>query len=391
MAIITNAGGPGILATDACIGLGLRVPPLSKELQKRIAPHVAKEASLRNPVDLLASAEPKDFAKVLDLVLASEEVDMAMVISVPWELGSPMEMVELVSSVAKKYPKIPVLLVIMAEEKFYQKVRGREDLLPIFTFPETAAKAASKLFQYSQWKARPVEPVAVFDTPDEQVERLLNATPSGEYLPQKDAFQILRLYGIQTAEFLQVEPTWESVQEGARRIGFPLVLKVVSKALIHKSDQGGVAVNLEKEEELRKAFEEMKKKFPSLEGFLLQEFVPTGYELIFGASKEPRFGPILMFGLGGKFVEVLEDVNFAIPPLSPQSARETIEGIRSYPILRGIRGEEGVHLETVQEVLLRLSQLVERHPRISELDINPFLANSKRENCKAVDVRIRVE
>jgi acetate---CoA ligase (ADP-forming) len=186
----------------------------------------------------------------------------------------------------------------------------------------------------------------------------------------------------------------EAALAAAREIGFPLVVKAIAPGLVHKSDVGAVAVDLRDEDELRAALEKMETEvgaagFP-VEGFFVQELVTGGHEVIFGIASDPRFGPLLMFGLGGRYVEVFQDVRFGVPPLTPREAAEMIRGIRGVKLLEGVRGEAGADLGFLAEILLRLSQLAQRHPRLLELDINPFLAAPERRAAKAVDARIRV-
>ena len=212
------------------------------------------------------------------------------------------------------------------------------------------------------------------------------------YLPDGLAFRVLEHYGVPIAKWREVTGGVDA-SVAAEGIGYPVVVKAVGPELVHKSDLGAVKVDLRSSSELEKAIREIRAKLAGAgienTGFLLQELGRGGHEVIFGITTDARFGPLLMFGLGGKYVEVLRDVRFGVPPLAPQEAREMIRGIQGFPLLEGVRGEAGADLELLEEILLRIAQLSERHPTIQELDINPFVAGD-RKSAKALDVRIRV-
>jgi acyl-CoA synthetase (NDP forming) len=204
---------------------------------------------------------------------------------------------------------------------------------------------------------------------------------------------VLELYGIPFARWSVARDRDEALA-AAREIGFPVVLKAIAPDLVHKSEAGAVRIDLRNEEELARAIGEMTASVEAaghrVEGFLVQQMARGGHEVIFGITTDPRFGPLLMFGLGGKYVEVFQDVRFGVPPLAASEAREMIRGIRGFKLLEGVRGEPGADLDLLVEVLLRLAQLAQRHPRIRELDVNPFLAGPDRTRALAVDARLRV-
>jgi acyl-CoA synthetase (NDP forming) len=223
------------------------------------------------------------------------------------------------------------------------------------------------------------------------VTRLL-VGPVGEYIPQDSAFRVLEHYGVPVVAWRQVESA-DEVVPAAAEIGYPVVLKAVAHDLVHKSDLGAVKVDLRDESDLCAALTQIEESVSEAgitdPQFLVQEMARGGHEVIYGVTTDPRFGPLLMFGLGGKYVEVFRDVRFGVLPLNPTEANEMIRGIRGFPLLEGVRGEKGADLEYLQEVLLRIAQLVTRHPQIQEIDINPFLA-ADRDASKAVDARIRL-
>jgi acyl-CoA synthetase (NDP forming) len=287
----------------------------------------------------------------------------------------------------------PVVAVMMTTEEFHEEFKNRPDLPPVYQFPESAARALSKLARYASLRRRPLEQsIPVYEVDEGAVGELITGVGQG-YLPPDKAFRLLELYGIPVAQWRIAEGV-DEVTRAAEQIGFPVVVKATAEELVHKSDLGGVKVDLRNPEELAVAMQEMQESLTAsgivAQEYLVQEMARGGHEVIFGISTDPRFGPLLMFGLGGRYVEVFRDVRFGVLPLTPYEAGEMVRGIRGFPLLQGVRGEAGADLARLEETLLRLAQLARRHPRIQELDINPFLAGADTETCKALDVRIRV-
>jgi acetyl coenzyme A synthetase (ADP forming)-like protein len=389
--IVTNAGGPAIMATDACVSLGLRMAELSDATRETLRSFLPAEASVNNPVDMIASADAPAYSRTLAAVLDDPGVDMAMVINVTPVLASPHDILEAVGEVSRTRSK-PVLAVMMATDEFYESVQHKRDLPPVYRFPEPAARVLLLLTRYGAWVRRPAEPQATFQTDDAQVEEILGSCPDG-YLEPADTFRVLDLYGIPLARWRSVS-TQEEAVAAAKEIGFPVVLKAVAPDLIHKSDVGAVRVDLRDEPDLTRALQEVADSVGQaghrIEGWLIQEMAKGGHEVIFGITTDPRYGPLLMFGLGGKYVEVFQDVRFGVLPLGPSDARDMVKGIRGFKLLEGVRGEAGADLDLLAEILLRLGQLAQRHPRIREVDVNPFLAGPDRAHARAVDARIRV-
>jgi acetyltransferase len=318
---------------------------------------------------------------------------MVMVINVTPVIGNPIDIIEAIGDVARDRPK-PVMAVMMATEEFYDAVRPRLDLPPVYHFPESAARAMFQLARYAAWRHRPADaPIPDFPADDAAVEAFLDAAPVGGYLDPGDAVRVLELYGIPVARWRMARDREEALA-AARQIGYPVVVKAVAPDLVHKSEAGAVRVDLRGDGELAEAVDAMERSVAAaghrVEGFLVQEMARGGHEVIFGITTDARFGPILMFGLGGKYVEVFQDVRFGLLPLAPYEALEMIRGIRGFKLLQGVRGEAGADLDVLCEVLMRLAQLVQRHPRVRELDINPFLAAPDRGRAKALDARIRV-
>lgn len=392
LAILTNAGGPGIMATDACVSRGLELSDLTEATRNELASFLPAEASLQNPVDMIASAHGESYRRSLKAMLADETVDMLLAIHVTPIPVNPMDVMDAITEEAANCPEKPVVVVMMATDDFYDAVHGK-CTPPIYRFPESAAQALVALSRYADWRRKPVgEPVWFEDVNDAQVSQILDECESG-YLGHGRAMDLLGAYGIATAKW-SVVYTAEEAGVAAEKVGFPMVVKAEAEGLVHKSDHGGVALDLRNAREVAEACARMADKVREaglrLTGFLVQEYMSGGPEVIFGVTEEPKLGPIVMFGLGGKYVEVFKDVRFAVPPLSNTEALDVIQGIKGRALLQGARGAELVDEELLAEILLRLAQLVTRHPRIRELDINPFLAGASRDTARAVDVRVCV-
>lgn len=402
VAIVTNAGGPGIMATDACVNLGLQMTELGDATRRRLAEFLPSAASLANPVDMIASATPEQYRQAVATVLADPAVDSLLVINVTPLISDPRHIIEAAARGAADAAELgegvgekPVLAVVMARADDYREIQRRDDLPPVYNFPESAALALAKITRYAGWRHQ--QELAGTDGPprfvvdDTRVTAILDRTAEG-YLPPEDALAVLDEYGIPSVAWRLARP--HEVAAKAAELGFPVVLKAVGPDLVHKSDVGAVAVDLRSPEELATARTAMDERLlaadTQAEGYLLQRFVKGGHEVIFGISTDERFGPLLMFGLGGKYVEVFRDVRFAITPLERHEARRVVRGIRGLKLLEGVRGEAATDLDFLAEILLRLAQLVTRHPRIHELDINPFLATADHATSQALDARIRV-
>ena len=282
---------------------------------------------------------------------------------------------------------------MMATDDFYDEIKLGTGLPPVYRFPETAARALAQLWRYASWRQRPEdEKTPAFEVDDAQVAEILEHADDG-FLPSPDAFRVLGCYGIPVAPW-RWAPDAKAAEAAAVALGFPVAIKAEAVGLVHKSDIGAVRLGLENSDQVRGAVSEIQSALAEAElhpdGFLLQQMAAGGHEVLIGISTDPRFGPMLAFGLGGRYVEVFADVRFGVPPLSPSEAQDMVHGIRGFPLLEGVRGEEPADLEILIEVLLRVAQLSQRHPLITELDINPFLAAAERDRALALDVRIRV-
>jgi acetate---CoA ligase (ADP-forming) len=399
-AVLTNSGGPGILAADALETQALELVELHPETVTRLLPLFPEEASIRNPLDMIASATPEGYRTALDALLADGNVDSAVAIFVP-PLGiSQEDVAEAIVSVAARHAAKPVLAVLMGREGLPQ---GRAELhragIPAYIFPESAARGLAALRRQQEWQDRPAaDPGAVLPPPAPDRDRvaaiLRGARAAGRRkLTEIEALELLDAYGIPTAA-ARLARDGAAAARIAADIGYPVVLKIVSPQIIHKTDVGGVRVDIGTEEELHLACAEMldavKRAAPDAEvaGILVQRMVRGGggRETIAGLTRDRTFGPMLMFGLGGIFVEALGDVLFRLAPIHALDAQDMIQGLRGAALLRGIRGAAPADVAALTAVLLRLSRLAVDWPDIEELDINPLLAFS--DGALAVDARV---
>ena len=396
VAVLTNAGGPGIMATDALVGHGMDVAEMDAATKKRLAKYLPPEASVTNPIDMIASADTGNFQACLKVLLESESVDLVLVAFVPPKMVDPMAVVQAVTDTAHGTEK-PVLMVVMAEEHYYGRIATEiPDSPPIYRFPEAAAYAAAELANWTEWRKRDPGKVPQLTVDRETARKIMEVEgTAGEYLDPDAAFRLLAAYGFPLVPWHRVRTADEAVA-AAEELGYPVALKVAGRRIVHKSDVGGVQLSLKSALELEGAFAKMSRAVkrlghdPGTEGFLVQPMAAAGREVILGMNTEPGIGPILLFGLGGKYVEVMRDVSLRVHPITDVDAKEMVASIRGIELLKGVRGEAGVALAPVHDALLRLSALVTDFPQIAEIDLNPFLLSPHAKDCRIVDVRIRV-
>jgi acetate---CoA ligase (ADP-forming) len=396
VAIITNAGGPGIIIADACEAGGLAVRELSPETQAKLRSVFPEEASVRNPVDMIASATPEGYRVALEAALDDPNVDAAIAAFVP-PLGLRQEDVaRAIVQVVQQQRGKPVLAVLMGRAGLPQgRAQLKEAGVPAYIFPESAARALAAMYRHRRWLERAPGAIREFAVDDDAVASIIAGALAAEreHLTTEEALGILRAYGIPTAGS-RVAANADEAAAAAAEVGLPAVLKVLSPDIVHKTDIGGVALDLRSAADVRAAYEAMMDRIRSvqpdarIEGVLVQRFVRGGRETIIGVSQDPAFGPLLMFGLGGIHVEALKDVAFRIHPVSDVDADEMIHSIRGFQLLEGMRGERPADLRALREAVERISQLVGRHPAIAELDINPLLALER--GTLALDARVRV-
>jgi acetate---CoA ligase (ADP-forming) len=325
----------------------------------------------------------------MDTLLREEETDMVMVFFVTAPFVDLDAIANRIEEAAGSSPK-PVVVVIETTDKWKPLIdRIRAAGTPVFEFPEDGVRSLAAMHRYSTLRDRQHEAAPDLKIDRTAATKILEAHEGQDaYIPQADAFALLQSYGIATPKIAAVSGA-EDLAKAAESVGFPCVLKVDSTEVVHKSDEGGVALNLGDAAQLAAAFADMSTRFAKVNAnYVVQEQATVGKELIVGATDSPGLGKLVMFGLGGIFVEVMKDVSFSVAPLSRPEAREMIREIKGYPLLEGTRGEAGVDLESVEDLLLRVSRLVVDHPSIMEMDLNPVFA--RPDGVNAVDVRIRV-
>lgn len=396
VAIITNAGGPGIMAADAVEHSGMTVASLHADVTDSLREKLPAAASVGNPIDVLGDADPERYAMAVEAAQADSSVDAVIVILTPQAMTKPAETARAIAAAA--HGEKPVLATFMGGTDV---LPGREELvaanLPDYPSPERAVAALKAMVDYAAWRLRPPRIVTRFPVNRRRVDRIISRRlRSGRlYVGEVKAKDILKAYDFNVPDGRLVSTVEEAV-EAAPRIGYPLAMKIVSPDIIHKSDMGGVKLNLNSAQEVADAFELMmlriNRRAPEafLEGVYLEHMVPKGREVILGMTRDPQFGPMLMFGLGGIFVEVMKDVTFHLAPITSAEAMNMLMGTRSYKLLEGVRGEAGVNLAAIGEALQRISQLVTDFPQIAELDINPFIVAGVGEESVAADARIQL-
>ncbi|UCD62634.1 MAG: acetate--CoA ligase family protein [Candidatus Zixiibacteriota bacterium] len=397
VAVVTNAGGPGILATDALINNGMEMPALSPSTVSKLKGFISSEASFSNPLDLVAGAGGDEFRLTLDTLKNDKRYDSIIPIFVPPVTIDQLDVARNIYESVKDSRKT-ILACFMGAGESSEGIEFLKDHnIPVYIFPEAIAKTLAAISNHNKWLARPRGKLKNFKVNSDLVRQLIkSALDSGRRaVVGEDAIEILGAYGIPAAGYRYAFSAKEAVTV-ANKIGYPVVMKINTPPILHKTEFGGVMVDLRTDKEVRDAFTELKKRVGTTEktgrfSVAMQRMISGGIETVMGMTIDPSFGPLIMFGLGGIYVEVMKDVSFKINPLTDANAREMIESIRSYPLLTGFRGAPPVDLGTLQETLLRLSQLVSDFDCFAEIDINPFIASPDRGLCKAVDARFIIK
>ncbi|AFC99086.1 acetyl-CoA synthetase (ADP-forming), alpha and beta subunit fusion [Methanocella conradii HZ254] len=396
IAIITNAGGPGILATDSCERYGLRLATLSKETVDALKTTLPAAASFYNPVDVLGDASAHLYRFALETVVKDSGVDGILVLATPQAMTDPVAIAEVICDIKKQTDKpiLPCFIggVVMDEGVQVLKRHG----LYNYDDPARAAYAMRMMARYNRISQRVYPQPRQFDVDREKVRGIIDrARKMGITVLGLEALPVLEAYGIPTLKYKMAAGVSDALQ-AAREIGYPVVMKIVSPDIVHKSDVGGVRVGIGSDEELENAYNKMMKDVSlaaprcRISGVLIQQMATGGKEVILGMNKDPQFGPLIMFGLGGIYVEVLKDVQFRVAPLNEKDAMGMIYGIKTHQMLEGTRGEKPSDIEKLAELLERLSQLVTDFPDILEMDINPVKVYEKGKGCLALDVRMAI-
>jgi acetyltransferase len=389
--IVTNTGGPAIIAVDEAINAGLKLAELSPQTGKALGELLFSEAIVSNPVDVIATAGAKEYGGTVEALLKDPNIDSLLLNFVTPPFVDCEAVAHKLAEISAAAGKPIVCIILTIEEKFGEVIRlVRESGIPVYDFPESAARALAAMIRYGRIKVRPEPDYIGPDCDRKKAAAIIDRHRGSEkFLPQADVFELLDCYGIPSVGAKRVDSK-EQLLKAAGEIGYPLVLKVDAEQVVHKSDAGGVALGLADEAALLGAFEAMAAKFAEYQpGFVLQKHLTAGQEIIMGAKANDGLGPTLMFGLGGIFVETLKDVQFRLAPLAASEARAMISSIRGYPILEGARGSRPADIDKLAEILVRLARLASDFPEIDEMDLNPVFAFEAGQGAAVVDARLK--
>ena len=395
VAIVTNAGGPGIVATDMTVSTGLRLAEFGEETLASLASHLPAAANLHNPVDVIGDAAQDRYENALGAVIRDENVDGALVILTPQSMTNVLGTAEAISRVARRSHK-PIICCFMGVIDVSAGVKYLQGHgIPVYRFPENAAKSFGALYRYSQWLNRQI--LAPFtlshDTPRATAIIRTCLERGQTYLGELDGLELLACYGFTTLP-TELATSADQAVAIAEKIGMPVVMKIVSPQIVHKSDAGGVKVGLASADAVREAYDTIVANARAydaaarIDGVLVQQMATPGEEVILGMNRYPAFGPLLMFGLGGIFVEVFKDVVFRLAPVTRNSAHRMIRSIRGFDLLKGFRGRPKADVETLERLLVGLSDMALAHPQIRELDINPLRVHPEGKGTTVADCRI---
>ena len=395
--IVTNAGGPGILAADALESRGLELPEFSSELRERLEAQLPPEASVRNPVDMIAGATDDDFRHVISEVLHSGEVDALMVIYVPTSQTGLLEIGRAVRESAEQYTGDTTFLsVFMQSDEISSLMSSDIETVPTFPFPENAARALARVVRHGEWLHRDPGEIPEYADIDVEAAKVVIAdalaridSDEGGWLEPYEVDAVLGSFGIALPE-TRTATTADEAVVAAEAIGGPVALKVISESALHKSDVGGVLLDVVGEEAIRDGFAAVTAAVDEHEGVVVQEMVDGGHEILIGMTEDPNFGPMLVYGLGGVYVELLRDVAFRLNPLTDVDAAEMIEEIKGADLLKGYRNMPLGDRAALKEALLRVSAMVTALPEIVDMDLNPVKVLEPGQGVRAVDARIKV-
>jgi acetate---CoA ligase (ADP-forming) len=394
IAIITNAGGPGIMAADAVEHAGMRVAALESSVATALRSKLPAAASVGNPIDVLGDADPERYVTAIDAAQDDPDVDAIVVILTPQAMTRPAETARAIAT-ANRGEK-PIVATFMGGSDV---MPGRDELvaagLPDYPSPERAIAALRAMVSYTRWLERPPRVITRFRVNRRRVQRIVarHLRVAQVQVGEAQAKAILRAYDFDVPPGTLAMSAEEAV-DFADRVGYPVAMKIASPDIIHKSDIGGVKLDLGSADAVRDAFDLMmlriRQRAPTarIEGVYVEAMVARGREIILGMTRDPQFGPMLMFGLGGIFVEVMKDVTFHIAPITKEESLQMLESTKSFALLKGVRGQASVDLDAIATALQRISQLVTDFPQIDEMDINPFIVGTIGSPSIAADARI---
>ena len=396
--VVTNAGGPGIIASDALERAGLTLAGLSQETTRNLRENLPEAASVYNPVDVLGDAGSDRYRLAITAALADPGVDALMIVLTPQAMTKATDTARVVAECAGGAAKTVFAVFMGGSEVNEAEDIMREAGIPNFQFPEEAVGTLRSMKAYTDFLSRPRQTHVRFNVDRQKVRDIFEKIrgQNRRELVEVEARDVLDAYGLPVARTILATNLEECIKAG-REIGYPVVIKIASPQILHKTDVGGVVVGIENTDELISAYERVtanaRKFFPQADiwGVLVQEMLPPSRELILGMNRDSQFGPLLMTGLGGVYVEVLKDVSFRLAPVSEEDVLDMLRELKSYWLLKGARGEPPADIDAVIESMLRVSQLVTDFPEITELDINPLRVLEDGKGCLAADARIVLE
>jgi acetyl coenzyme A synthetase (ADP forming)-like protein len=398
IAIVTNAGGPGVMATDAAVGQDLELARFSPQTTAILRRKLPAAANIDNPIDIIGDAREDRYAAALEAVLREEEVDQVLVILTPQSMTDVRAVAQTICRIKNQFASQSksLLCSFMGARDVAAgiDILQRHDI-PHYILPEWAADAMAHAVWYRSWLERERTDVKTFEVGYDRAASIINAAPDG-YLLEPRCLDVLEAYGFAIAAY-ELARTADEAVAAAERFGYPAVLRVVSPKIVHKVEMKGVALDLHNAEEVRQAFDAMHANLlnhvqpADIAGIMVRRMIPAGKEVILGIHRDPVFGHMLMFGLGGIYVEAFKDVTFRIVPIRESAAGKMVRELRTCSVLQGLRGEPPSDIPAIEEALQRLSQLAYDFPRIADLDINPLIVHAVGQGGCVADVRIRLE
>ena len=396
LVIVSNAGGPAIISTDSCSKLGIKMAKI-EEIRSKIDTVIPPWGSSRNPVDIVGDADFNRFENVLNEVLQHKNVGSVISMCTPSATLDYDKLAEVIVKMSKKYKKTMLASLMGLDEGITNREILAAGDIPYYTYAEGSIRALNAMLQFVDWTKAPDGDVTEFKVDMNKARAIFDKVKSEgrTNLLEDEGREILDAYGFPLPES-SIATTEDEAVDAANKIGYPIVMKISSPQIVHKSDAGGVKVNLTNDDEVRdgfKAIMENAKKYDSnaeIKGVLIVEMVKGGKEMIIGSKLEPGMGPVVMLGMGGIYVEILKDVTFRLAPLTDQEANDMISSIKTKKLLDGVRGEKPSDISKLSECIQRLSQLVTDFKEIKELDMNPVLVMEQGEGCKILDVRIGI-
>ena len=398
IAIVTNAGGPGVMATDAAVANDMALAQFAENTTAKLKAALPATANIKNPIDVIGDARADRYAAALEAVCADDGVDQVLVILTPQSMTDINSIAETVCTLKARFAETGKTLAcsFMGARDVAPGIEIlQQHGIPHYILPEWAADAMAHAAWYRRWLVREVTDVETYKVDHDRAARIIAAAPDG-YLSEPQALDVLAAYGFPVVPWVLAKSEDEAVA-AADKLGYPAVLRVVSPKIVHKFEVRGVILNLADADAVRTAYRAMQDGLAQqvapqdIEGILVRPMIPAGREVILGINRDAIFGHMLMFGLGGIYVEAFKDVTFRIVPIRAGAAGKMLRELRTAALLQGLRGEAPSDLGSIEEALKRLSQLAHEFPRIAELDINPLIVHADGAGCHVADVRIRLE